>query len=121
MNNQRKKERGYTNDYFLVFEIESGEIVGRLINLTTEGLMLINEDPVEMNKTFKCRMILPEIIEGSRELYFDLQSRWCQYNKRAKWHETGYEILNKTEVCSKVLQVIMKDWMAPINSITKIE
>ena len=113
MKELRKKTRGYTNDYFLVFEIETGEILGRLMNLTPDGIMLISDNENELNKTIKSRMILPELVDGKKEIYFDLQARWCQKNKRADWYETGYEIINRTEKCLKILNILASQWMNP--------
>ena len=111
MQELRKKNRGYTNDYFLVFDMNTGEILGRLINLSPDGIMLISDDPIELNQTFKSRMILPELIDGKKEIYFDLQARWCNKNKRADWYETGYEIINKSENCLKVLYLLASKYM----------
>lgn len=111
MEDFRKKHRGSTNNYFLVFEVESGDIIGRLLNLTDDGLMLLSEEPVEASKKFECRMILPGMIEGCKEIYFKIESRWCNKNKRANWYETGYKINNKTDTCQKVLEILANEWM----------
>jgi len=98
MKNVRKKERGYTNDYFLVFDFDSGEIIGRLLNLTTDGLMLISEDPVELNAlvdAVKQHMggawDLPVFINGDRRSDLGMTVRILDLLKSAGIREVSIE------------------------------
>jgi hypothetical protein len=74
--------------------------------------MLISEAPVAVPAVVQCRMRLPDIIEGCREIFFDVESRWCQENKSAYWHETGYQFTNLSDLSRRVIERLMRDWMS---------
>ncbi|MCK4632168.1 MAG: PilZ domain-containing protein [candidate division Zixibacteria bacterium] len=111
MSEARSKARGQTSDYFVVYDRVEGDLLGRVRNLTTEGTMLIVDEAIEVSRVFECRMTLPDIIEGRREFYFDIECRWCQMNKEACWHEAGFRFVNSTEQGRKIIDRLVNEWM----------
>jgi len=111
MNDQRNKPRGKTSDYFLIYNSATDELVGRVLNMTVEGAMLISEEPVDPNIVIPCRLRLPEPINGCQELIFDMESRWSCENRQLSWYETGYKLLNMSELTEKVLGLAVRRWM----------
>ncbi len=111
MSEARSKARGQTSDYFVVYDRVEGDLLGRVRNLTTEGTMLIVEKAIEVSRVFECRMTFPDIIEGRREFYFDIECRWNQMNKEARWHEAGFRFVNKTEQSRKIIDRLVNEWM----------
>ena len=111
MSESRKEIRGQTNDYFTVYSRETGEPLGRLRNLTSEGAMVISENAVPTNEVIRCKMHLPDIIEGCREIRFEAECRWCEENKSAYWYEIGVKFVNLSKLSQKVIDRLVSDWM----------
>jgi c-di-GMP-binding flagellar brake protein YcgR len=112
MGDQRKLARRRTSDYFVVYERETERIVGRLVNLTIAGAMIISEDPVEVPTTVKCKLRLPESVEGRQEVLFDAESRWCKKNNHTDWYETGYKFVNVSDIDIRLITLVTRDWLA---------
>lgn len=111
MSESRKHTRGQTNDYFIAYNTDTGQAIGRLRNLTPEGVMLISGDPVAVPTTIPCRMSLPQLIEGCREIYFAVESRWCRENTRGGWYEVGCCFQDVPEKSKRVIEVLVQEWM----------
>lgn len=112
MGDQRKLARRRTSEYFIVYERETERIVGRLVNLTIAGAMVIGEDPVDVPSVIKCKLRLPQSVEGRQEIIFDAESRWCKKNNHTDWYETGYKFINVSDVDAKLITLVTREWLA---------
>jgi hypothetical protein len=111
MTELRKHSRKQTDNYFIVYNRVDGSLVGRLRNLTPEGAMVISDGEVAVPTVVKVRMQLPDVIEGCREIRMDMESKWCQENKRANWFETGYTFVGFTGPAQAVIEALVRDWV----------
>lgn len=112
MGDQRKLARRRTSDYFVVYERETERVVGRLVNLTVAGAMIISEGPVDVPTITKCKLRLPEPVEGRKEVVFDAESRWCKKNDQSDWYETGYKFVNVSDMDMKLITMVTREWLA---------
>jgi c-di-GMP-binding flagellar brake protein YcgR len=106
----KRKSREVPNDYFLVYEHQKNEFMGRLLNMSLGGMMLVSEGPVEVEKPFSCRMKLPEVIYGHDFITFEAESRWCKLNNNTRMYETGYQFKNVSAEVEKMIAILMKIW-----------
>ena len=111
MADSRKNPRGFTDGYLVVWDDKTGMPIGRLRNLTVDGAMLICTESVDTPSVIHCRMTLPDIIEGIRELSFKVEGKWCQENQRAGWFELGCAFVDLTDKGKKIISHLMKNWM----------
>jgi hypothetical protein len=111
MNERRKRTRKSTNDYFLVYDLETEELIGRVMDLNAEGTMIISESPVEVPSTFQCRMVMPRMIGRHRYLFFEAESKWCRKNTRLGWYEAGYQLINTTDEILEIIEQLTGDWV----------
>lgn len=89
---KRKLKRRHLIYYLRIFDKNSGEILGHLVDITSEGLMMISENSVETNKDFKLRMVLPLEILSRDELLFHATSVWCKKDVNPDFFATGFRI-----------------------------
>ena len=111
MTDSRKYPRGHTDGYLVVYDERTGLPLGRLRNLTVEGAMLICTEPVDTPSILHCRMTLPDIIEGLRDLSFKIEGKWCEENQRAGWFELGCAFVDLTDQDEKIIKQLMNEWM----------
>lgn len=110
MGERRKLARKSTNDYFLVHNDETDELIGRVMDLNADGAMLISEEPIPVPRTFKCRMRLPQMIGRYRFVHFELESKWCNKNKRLGWFEAGFQMREISMETLAVIEELTGDW-----------
>lgn len=94
MANKRRLKRKDLIYYLSLFDRNTGQFVGQLVNITTEGIMLISEDPIKPNQHFEFRMVLPEKIDGTEEILFDAKSMWCKKDVNPSFYDVGFQIEN---------------------------
>lgn len=97
MNECRRLKRRHLIYYLRVFNRETDQLLGHLVDITEEGLMLISEHPIEMGITFQMRMLLPSNIGGMESWEFDAISRWCRKDINPDFFDSGFQ-LNDTDV-----------------------
>ncbi|NOX87971.1 MAG: PilZ domain-containing protein [Calditrichaeota bacterium] len=110
MGEQRKLHRRHLIYYLRVFDRETGEVIGHLINITPEGIMVISENPLETNKTYKLKMDLPSDIFEKTEIEFDAESRWCKKDVNPEFYDTGFSILNLSYHDGRLIERLIDDY-----------
>lgn len=89
---RRKHERHDQEKLLEIFDRSSGELLGRLANISQQGAMFITDTPVKSQDNFKCRVKLARKILARDELIFDAECRWCRKNiDKDRW-ESGYSL-----------------------------
>jgi c-di-GMP-binding flagellar brake protein YcgR len=76
MHERRSQLRGYTNDYLVVIDRNTEEIIGRVCNLCLDGMMVISKMAVDVSDTFECRMALPEPHLDRNQMLFGAEVVW---------------------------------------------
>lgn len=90
MEEKRTQKRRSSIYYLEVFDVDTGKQLGRLVDITTEGLMLISEEPTPTNVPLKCRMVLPAEILGRTNIIFEATCKWCRKSVNPELYEAGY-------------------------------
>lgn len=91
---QRAVPRRHLIYYLRVFDTKTNTLVGNLVDISTKGIMVVSEHPIPTKQRYTLRMVLPESIDGSREVEFLAESRWCQNDANADFYDTGFELLD---------------------------
>lgn len=95
-----------------LFDQKTGDYLGRVVNMSINGLMLISDQPVEFPKLFSCKIELPKEILESRELIFDAESKWCNKNEELNCYETGFLLRNLSDKVGDIVRLLMHEKMA---------
>ena len=90
----RKLKRRHLLYYLRVFDRRTGDLVGHLVDLTTEGMMLMSEEPIEEGVTLYLRMALPEEINGKTQISLDGETIWCREDHNPDFYVTGMRLKN---------------------------
>lgn len=93
MDEQRKLKRRQLVYYLKVNDRLSRELVGRLVDITTEGMMLINSDPIETNRVYQLVLDLPSEMNESRPVNIDAKSLWSRKDVNPDFYVTGFRFL----------------------------
>ena len=118
MTERRRRERGQTNDYLMIFDRETGAHIGGLANLSQDGAMLVTLEPISVATVIRCRVDLSQPIMDRSEVVFDAECRWCRKNVKRGWWESGYALKNVSlddeELISYlVLRFALGEWGPP--------
>ena len=90
---KRTVERRRLVFYLRVFDQDSKDIIGHLTDISTAGLMLVSERPIDSDAVFNVRVILPKEVSGRSELQLKVQCIWCRPDTIAPFHVAGFQFV----------------------------
>lgn len=105
MEDRRIKERKKTGVFFGVYNRDNAKYVGRLVDISPKGLMLIGKNEVKVNDCCKLKMDLPEPINDKSQIVFDACCKWCEKSEKTSLFSVGFEF---TEIESENSDLIIE-------------
>ena len=110
MDDKRKIKRRHLIYYLRIFDLVTEQLVGHLIDITTEGIMVMSEQPFENDKAFKFRMALPTDIFKERYIEFEVISKWCRHDVDPAFYNTGFYLVNPTDKDNLIIKRLISDF-----------
>lgn len=87
----RKAKRRHIIYYLPVSDAVNGEELGRLVDITTIGMMLISEQPLAVGSEFSFKITLPQEIKSPRTIEVRGQSKWCHKDVNPDYYAVGIQ------------------------------
>lgn len=75
-----------------VIDTSTGQEVGRIVNLSSSGFMLVGSQPVVSRTTLRLVLELTTAAESSRQVRLDAQCLWCGPSSFSPDYGAGFEI-----------------------------
>ena len=108
MFDRRRIPRKYMMYYTRIFKMPGGVLLGHLVDITQGGAMVISEDPIPTNQTYRIKMELSPDISESPYMIFNARSVWCKQDVDPRFYNTGFELLNVTEEHIQIIDSIVE-------------
>jgi hypothetical protein len=110
MEERRKFKRRYLMYYSRVFDRKTGSVLGYIVDLTTEGAMIISEEPVDSGLLFQFRMDLPEDISEKSFLDFEAVSVWCKKDIDPNFYDTGLQMMDIAKEDQEIIERMIQEY-----------
>jgi hypothetical protein len=102
----RRRPRVSIPEHPQVFDAHSGEPLGQLVNLSTDGLMLAGNHRIQCNTV--CQMRIPLVVgDTQRVISVGAASLWCEDANSSGLHWTGFHIIDISADDQKILDAIV--------------
>lgn len=92
MQERRKYKRSELLYYSRIYDRNTGDIIGHLGNITPYGLMIISEEPLQIESMHDLRIELPQELEEKAYLEIDAESLWCVPDINPNFYNTGFRL-----------------------------
>lgn len=109
---QRRLKRWQLVNYLRVFDADSGELLGHLVDLNQEGIMLLGTQTLAPEKKFQLRMQLLQDGESSA-IDIEAVSLWNKQDTDPYLYKTGFKLINPSKDVMKKLQALIDDLGKP--------
>lgn len=109
MEDRRKLSRQRLVSLTVVIDAHTGDVLGRIGNLSQEGLMLCSDQALEIDYTYALQIKLPDEVCGKSDLNLEARSLWSQRAVDPTYFSTGFEILSVDDDDRKVLEILIDD------------
>lgn len=91
---KRTLKRRHLLYYLEVFNKENDEVLGHVVDITTRGIKLVSEYPIETKQNFKLRIKLPKQQFLETSFWFEAMSLWNKKDVNPSLSVTGFQALN---------------------------
>ena len=110
MDERRRLSRRHILFYSRVFDRKNGTFLGYLGNMNEGGIMIISEDPIEVNQIYMLRIDLPEDIFSKTVLNFNAKSVWCRLDTDPNFYNTGFQLKEISDECKDIIGQIIDEY-----------
>ncbi|MCU0538243.1 MAG: PilZ domain-containing protein [Hydrococcus sp. Prado102] len=110
MQNKRKLKRWHLIYYLRVLDRDTKQPIGHLIDISENGMMLVSETPVALERVFHLQMILPEEIAGLTTWNFEAKSLWSEPDINPSLSKTGFQLLNVRSEDVGTIECLIDDY-----------
>lgn len=110
MKNTRSIKRRHLFFYLQVTDVKTGKLLGYVVDITSAGLKIVSEDPVELNQIAELKMNLPDEIGNKKELFFTAKSKWSGKDVNSDFFAVGFEIMDFDENSIEIIEEMINEY-----------
>ncbi|MBU0982742.1 MAG: PilZ domain-containing protein [candidate division Zixibacteria bacterium] len=120
MKEKRSLKRKYAREQIPVYDLITEQEVGRLVNLSTDGMQLITEEPVRTGSLCQFIVTLPALpddptmpfnVDVNEEVVLDARSVWCRKENNPDYYDAGFELMDMTSDEVRTIETALEDAM----------
>ncbi|MET1081092.1 MAG: PilZ domain-containing protein [Pseudomonas sp.] len=108
MDDRRQHSRQHTELQLEVFDLHSGQRLGRLVDLSADGFMLFSDNPQTADAVIECRLVSAQPIEGVTEVKLGADCLWSRPGADGQHCWAGFHIIDLAEDQVAALEVLLK-------------
>ena len=103
-NNDKRRDKRFIILELEVYRGDTGERLGKMINLSRGGMLVMRQAPMDVNASLGLKIPLNKAIDGHIE--FDAESKvaWYRQNEISNLYSIGFEFVNLTSEQSELLE-----------------
>jgi hypothetical protein len=105
---KRSSSRVQTRTEIEVIDKNTGAQLGRLVNISNEGFMLVGKDVIEPNQLFELRLVLSQPVSECEVVECGAESLWNNSASHASYHWTGFHIIDISDEYSAIIDELMR-------------
>jgi hypothetical protein len=113
VNDRRKFKRRLLVYNLEVFDTETGEPIGRMVDITPEGMMLVSARPIDINSMLHLSVELPSDIFSTKRVNFTSIAHWCRHDINPELFDIGIEFTDITDKNIETVVGLIADYAFP--------
>lgn len=115
--NKRNLKRHYLIYYLRVFNRDTGEVLGHLVDITTQGIMLMRDSPIEIGGFYSMRIRWRNSLGRLQLADFEGVCRWCRPDVNPDFYGAGFAITSATPEHIESIAKLIADLAMPDSSL----
>ena len=110
-NDKRQFDRRHSIFYLRIYDTNTGELLGNLVDLSEGGLMLVGDKPLQKGQTFNLSMQLPSASDQHNRLEFKAIAKWSKKEVNPHLFDTGLELIDPTDSMMSTIKELIDAYM----------
>lgn len=96
--------------YLRVWDVKKDQLLGHIVDINTDGLMLISEMPIPTQKEFNLEIRWSTPDGENQKLNFKAQSRWSNNDINAAFYDTGFQLIDPDKDVLDPIKAMIEDY-----------
>ena len=110
MKEQRKSPRKIANEVLEVSDQITGAQIGRVVNISAEGLMLLSQEPIVIGSVYQLDLVLPGSSNETHKVSFGAEAVWTLEATQPESFWTGFRIIDISNEDVLLIHDLILDW-----------
>ena len=110
MQEKRKSPRKIANEDLEVYDQITGDQVGKVVNISAEGLMLLSHEPFSIGSVYPFDLKLPNLIKKHSKISFGAEAVWSTEAAQPDNYWTGFRVIDISEENVLTIDELILDW-----------
>ncbi|PUB74615.1 MAG: hypothetical protein DBP03_07740 [gamma proteobacterium symbiont of Ctena orbiculata] len=110
MQEQRQSPRKVANEVLIIADQITGSQIGRVVNISAEGLMLLSDEPVVTGSVYQLDLMLPVPKNDREKLSFAAEAVWCTEASQPEAYWSGFHIIDINSDDVLIIDELILDW-----------
>ena len=94
MENKRHRPRKNTPHLVRVINEDTGKTVGRVVDITADGMMLVTKDKIVTDKIYNFRIVLPIMVHHRSDVCLEAKAVYARPDTNSEYSKCGFEFIN---------------------------
>jgi len=107
MEDYRQRPRKNTPHLVKVINQDTGKTVGRVVDITADGMMLVTKDKIQTGKTYNFRIILPVMIHHRTDVCLEARAVWITPDSNSEFSKCGFKFIKLAGEVGFLLEDVM--------------
>lgn len=108
--NKRRLKRWYLVMYLRVFDEDTGELLGHIVDISKEGLRLVSDKLIPPDQTFRLWVDVPKESAPRQRIHLEAESLWSGRDVNPDFYATGFRIRNIGTHALLQLQLLIEEF-----------
>jgi hypothetical protein len=109
MRDKRNLKRRHLIYYLHIQERASGNLIGYLVDISTEGIMIMSEHPIEVGTVLELKIMLESEMSAKQYLYFDVKTLRSEKSINGSTYDVGCKLLNLSPEDFREIEMIIDE------------
>lgn len=107
---QRKLKRWYLVMYLRVYDQDTQELLGHIVDINKDGIRLVSDKPIPLNRAFRLWLDVPKEDHSHQRISLEAESLWSGRDINPDFYDTGLRILNIGSSALLQLQLLIEEF-----------
>ncbi len=107
MVDKRRRHRKNTPHHVKVLDNESGQVLGRIVDITSSGMMIVSDHAIKPGQAMVIRLNLPIMVQNRTDMVIEAQSVWCNQDQNPRFFRAGFKFSNISGEDGYLLEEVM--------------
>ncbi|MCG7976847.1 MAG: PilZ domain-containing protein [Candidatus Thiodiazotropha endolucinida] len=110
MQEQRHSPRKVANEVLIITDQITGSHIGRVVNISAEGLMLLSDEAMVTGSVYQLDLILPIPKNDQKKISFTAEAVWCTEASQPDSFWSGFHIIDINPDDVLIIDELILDW-----------